>query len=338
MSSKHHDPSAVQRVITTPQRPSHLLRRSITEQSAPFRQSLVHQYLHRKDRERDDRLPSSAGPRLRGSLDLPPDEEEANTGMAWPGDNSPSTGEEANSTQRLLGKDELSQEQRDKAAAATASIQNSLAELNASSNATIACLDETYSSVLQRLGSLQNTIAAMKELAVMSQEINESFTSESRSLVNEIESQLSIYDQSEDQKKRIQELQVRIHAGRDKVHALSKRVDVVRERIEGWERADREWQEKTRKHLRVISVIFTVVFGLLFLFLVIRYGPSSGDMDKFAESPPVVPVRATSMEIVSGDNSKNATTMADDLSEETTQRRAHNDTIEQEAFRALDEL
>ncbi|KAI1823595.1 hypothetical protein F4861DRAFT_310962 [Xylaria intraflava] len=336
MSSKHHDSAAVQRVAATPQRPNHHLRRSITEQSAPFRQSLVHQYLHRKDRDRDERLPVSAGPPLRGSLDLPCD---ANTGMTfWPGDNAPNAGEGANPAQQLPNKDGLSQEQKDRVAAATASLQNLLAELNASSTAAVARLDEAYASVLRRLGSLRSTIVAMKELAAMSQEISERFTSESRSLVNEIESQLSIYDQSEDQRKRIQDLQIRIHAGRDKVQALSKRVDVMRERIEDWERADQEWQERTRKRLKVISTIFVIAFGLLFLFFGAKYAPSSVDVNGIAESPPGGPVQRSSMETIVGNNSKNAATMADDVREELTRRRAHNSPVKQEVLRAFDEL
>ena len=60
----------VQRAVTSSSRPHHQLRRSITEQSSPFIQSRVHHYLHRKDRDRNDRLPLSAGPSGRGSLEL----------------------------------------------------------------------------------------------------------------------------------------------------------------------------------------------------------------------------------------------------------------------------
>ncbi|KAI2628945.1 hypothetical protein GGS21DRAFT_230255 [Xylaria nigripes] len=336
MSAKHNESLAAQRVTTTPQRPSQNLRRSITEQSTPFRQSLVHQYLHRKDRERDDRVPLSAGPRLRGSLELPV---EADAAMVFrAGDDISNAAERITHAPRFLNSDELSQEQKDQAAVTTASIQSSLVELNALSNATIACLDETYSSVMQRLGSLQSTIVALKELAVMSQEVNESLTSESHSLVSEIESQLSAYDQSEDQKKRIEDLQIRIHAGRDKVQALSKRVDVVRERIEDWERADREWQETTRKRLKVISIISIVVFGLMALFFWAMYAPSAVDTIGGTESVPNVQGQGSSMESIIGNNSKSAATMADDVREELTRRRPHHSAVEQEALRAFDEL
>ncbi|KAI1739381.1 hypothetical protein F4680DRAFT_422597 [Xylaria scruposa] len=337
MSAKHHDPLVAQRAIASPNRPNHQLRRSITEQSPPFRQSRVHQYLHRRDRERDDRLRSSlelprAGPLTAGGI--------ADTGMVfWAGDDVPNADEAGTNPQRLPHNHEISREQKEKAAAAaTASLQKSLVELNAFSNATIARLDETYSSVLQRQGSLNSTIVAMKELAAMSQGINERFTSESRALVGEIESQLRIYDQSADQKKRIQDLQARIHAGRDKVQALSTRVDAVRERIEGWEKADKEWQERTRRRLKVTWIIISLgVFILMCLLLGTQYGPSSTDVKTPAELAKAISEGKSPMESLGRNNSRSAAAMADEVREELTRRRGP-DSAQQEALRAFDEL
>ncbi|TGJ85888.1 hypothetical protein E0Z10_g2859 [Xylaria hypoxylon] len=341
MSPKHHDPSVGQRAVTSSNRPRHQLRRSITEQSPPFKQSRVHQYLNRKDQERDDRSPLSAGPPVRDSSELPRAEAitSVDAGMAfWPGDDVPNAGEAGTNLQQLPSNDGIANEQKEKAAAATASLRISLVELNTFSNSTIARLDEIYSSVLQRLGSLRSTLMAMKELAAMSQEINKTFTSESRALVSEIESQLSVYDQSADQKKRIEDLQARIHAGRDKVQALSKRVDVVRERIEGWEKADKEWQERTRKRLKTVWIIISVVaFVLMFLFFGAQYAPSSVDINKSAEVAPGVPGGRPPVESLVGNSSKSAAAMADEVREELTLRRAHG-SVEPEVLRVFDEL
>ncbi|KAI0102883.1 hypothetical protein GGR51DRAFT_274110 [Nemania sp. FL0031] len=341
MSAKHHDPSLVQRALTSPHRPNPQLRRSITEQSPPFRQSRVHQYLHRKDRERDNQVPSSAGPLVRGSLELSPaglatPGSVADAGMVFQtGDNIPSAGEAGPNAQRLLNNDGITQEQKEKAAAAAASLKKSLVELNASSNATIAHLDETYSSVLQKLGALQSTIMAMKELAAMSQEINESFSSDSSALVSEIESQLSVYDQSTDQKKRIEDLQARIHAGRDKVQALSRRIDLVHERIESWEKADKEWQERTRRRLKVTWIVISVVaFILTFFLLGAQYAPSSTGANELAELASGIPGEPAIMDNLVKNNSKSAATMADEVREELARRRGH----EQEVLRVFDEL
>ncbi|KAI0430242.1 hypothetical protein F5Y09DRAFT_308251 [Xylaria sp. FL1042] len=339
MAAKYPD-HLTQRAVTSSNRPNHQLRRSITEQSPPFRPSRVHQYLHRKDRERDDRLPLSAGPSGRGSLEFSRAEAAtpAHTGMAFSrGDDVHNASEAGTNSQTLLSNNETAQERKERAVATTASLRRSLIELNSFSNATIARLDETYSSLLQRLGSLRSTIAAMKELAAMSQEINESFTTESHALVHEIESQLSVYDQSADQKKSIQDLQARIHAGRDKVQALSNRVDVVRERIEGWEKADKEWQERTRRRLKVIWIIISIVaFILAILFVGAQY-TLSVDVNQLAEIAPDAQEGRPPMESLAVNNSKSAATMADEVREELTLRRAHG-SVEQEALRVFDEL
>lgn len=344
MSAKH-DPLVAQRAIASPNRPNHQLRRSITEQSPPFRQSRVHLYLHRKDRDRDDRSSLSTGPYARGSLEFP------RAGSMTPGaladtniasrmaEDMPSVDEAGIVPQRLLNKDEMAREQQEKAAAATASLRKSLVELNTFSNATIARLDETYSSVLQRLGSLQSTVVAMKELAAMSQEINESFTNESRALVGEIEAQLGIYDQTADQKKRIQDLQARIHAGRDKVEALSKRVDVVRGRIESWEKADKDWQERTRRRLKATWIIISVVaFALMLLFVGSQYAPSSVDISRPADfAASGVQEGRPPIESLVENGSKSDTAVADEVRAALTRRRGEGAT-EQEALRVFDEL
>ncbi|KAJ8127511.1 hypothetical protein O1611_g6125 [Lasiodiplodia mahajangana] len=175
----------------------------------------------------------------------------------------------------------------------------------------------------------------MKELAAMSQEINESFTSDSSALVSEIESQLSVYDQSADQKKRIEDLQARIHAGRDKVQALSRRVDLVHERIEGWEKADKEWQERTRKRLKTIWIIISVVaFILTFFFLGAQYAPSTTGANELAELASGMQDEPAMMNNLVKNNSKSAAAMADEVREELARRRGH----EPEVLRVFDEL
>lgn len=174
----------------------------------------------------------------------------------------------------------------------------------------------------------------------MSQEINESFTNESRALVGEIEAQLGIYDQTADQKKRIQDLQARIHAGRDKVEALSKRVDVVRGRIEGWEKADKEWQERTRRRLKATWIIISIVaFALMLLFVGSQYAPSSVDISRPADLASGVQGHGGKppMESLVENGSKSGSASADEIRVALTRRRGEGVT-EQEALRVFDEL
>jgi hypothetical protein len=158
-------------------------------------------------------------------------------------------------------------------------LKKSLVDLSAFSNATTRRLDDTYYAVLEKLGMLQSTIVALKELAGMSQQTSKQFQRESEDIVREITSQIESFGGFTQQERRIQSLTARIHGGRDKVKALSERVDVVRGRIEAWERADREWQERTRRRLKAIWVVTSVlVFLLLILLIAAQYIPAGAEV------------------------------------------------------------
>ena len=145
----------------------------------------------------------------------------------------------------------------------------SLEDLDQFSYSTTRQLDRVYYSVLEKLGSLQSTLAELKDVAVASQDITSHFTTDADKLVTDVSSQLDAFGQFEDHQKRIEQLQDRVYVGRDRIKSLSERVDLVRERIESWERADREWQERTRRRLKAFWVLTS---GVLFLVLMIYIG------------------------------------------------------------------
>jgi hypothetical protein len=141
-------------------------------------------------------------------------------------------------------------------------------------------LDETYYSVLEKMSVLQTSIIGLKELALRSQRIPEDFQRDTASLASEIRTQISSFNQFEQQSARIDALQERIEKGRAKVETLSKRVDVVGDRVEGWEKADKEWQERTRKRLKVIWTIMSVVFFAMLLLLVSAQYADPGELSE----------------------------------------------------------
>lgn len=173
--------------------------------------------------------------------------------------------------------EELRQEKA-KAASRASGLKQALAELNDFSNATMRRLDDSYYSVLEKVGMLQNTILGMKELAGMATETDQQFKQESEDLVKDISGQLDALGGFEDQAERIETLTTRIHNGRDKVKALGDRVEAVREKIERWERADREWQERTRRRLKTIWVFTSVlILVVVVLLIVAQYVPVGGE-------------------------------------------------------------
>lgn len=137
-------------------------------------------------------------------------------------------------------------------------------------------LDETYYSVLEKMRVLQNTIAALKDLAKTSRETCESFERDSQGVESDILTQLNGLGQFSEQEDKISSLHGRITAGREKVQSLSHRVDVVRDRIESWERADREWQDRTRRRLRILWFVISMVAAAL---IALMMGPNHGGTD-----------------------------------------------------------
>lgn len=171
--------------------------------------------------------------------------------------------------------EELRQE-RIRSATRASGLKRSIVELNAFSNATTRRLDDSYYSVLEKVGMLQNTVLALKELAGMSAQTYEQFRRESEDLVDDITGQLDAFGEFEEQAGRIESLTSRIHGGRDKARMLGERVEAVREKIERWERADREWQERTRRRLKAIWVVTLVILLVVVVLLVAaQYVPAA---------------------------------------------------------------
>ncbi|KAI1107487.1 hypothetical protein F4804DRAFT_297165 [Jackrogersella minutella] len=355
--SKNQDFDTLKPASPSPlERPRHQVKRSITELSSPIKLSRYHHLPHlhqRKDRENDDHSsPFLASPMLqlpRGSFELPRSE------GATPSANSESglrismlnsTFEDAArsvvpaaSHPSSMSQEELLPVQKEKVVSKIAGLRKSLMELSTSSTTTTRRLDDTYYAVLEKLGTLQGTIIALKELASMSQGLEENFKTESQGLVKELEQQAETFDHFDDQQKRIEELQGRIHEGRDKVGALSKRVDVVRERIEGWERADMEWQERTRKRLTTIWIITSVlILSLLLLFLGAQYASSTGDVSTtLTISTPDRGHGQPNISDLVGNHSKSVADMVDEVRQALNTRRG-GEPSEDNAFRTFDEL
>ncbi|KAI0842022.1 hypothetical protein F5Y06DRAFT_292845 [Hypoxylon sp. FL0890] len=352
--SKNQDLDLLKPALTSPQRPRHQVKRSITEISSPIKLPRYHHLHHlhqRKDRDNDDHNPLSVTPMLqipRSSVELPRSEgttpyANPELGLRFGMVNSASEDalRSAGSTTpqpASMSQEEVLREQREKAASRIAGLRKSLIELSSASTMTTRRLDETYYAALEKLSMLQGTVVALKELAGMSQELSENFEAESQALVSELEQQADSFGQFDDQQKRIEELQGRIREGRSKVEALSKRVDIVRERIEGWERADMEWQERTRKRLKIMWIITSVViFSLILLFVGSQYTPSSEDISTPTITASNNEYGRPDISELAGNTSQSVAAMADEVRQVLSTRKDDQST-QDNVFRAFDEL
>ncbi|KAF5020929.1 hypothetical protein F66182_7034 [Fusarium sp. NRRL 66182] len=275
----------------------HQLKRSITELASPVKLN------RRKDKERDryndERAqisishPVSANPHYptRASVDIMPRSEGVTPYMSPDQSRRPSlmlSREEENRTtsagtntagpaEPKMDKDKLQEEQA-KTSLQVEGLKQSLVELGTFSTSTARRLDETYYAVLEKMSTLQSTVSALRELAEESQSIHRNFEKEASEIESDITSQIAAMGQFEEHQKNIESLQTRVQDGRARIHALSDRVDIVRERVELWERLDKESQDKTRLRLRAIMICISVVFfAVLILFSGAQYMSRHGD-------------------------------------------------------------
>lgn len=121
---------------------------------------------------------------------------------------------------------------------------------------------------------LQNTITSMKELATMTRTLNEEFRTEAEEIVTDVSTQIDGFENFSEQEKRISTLAERVKTGRAKIKVLSSRVDIVRDRVEGWERGEIEWQEKTRKRLRILWIVIAVIAAVVLALVAFQYTPA----------------------------------------------------------------
>ncbi|KAF4971113.1 hypothetical protein FZEAL_9920 [Fusarium zealandicum] len=282
----------------------HQLKRSITELASPSKLN------RRKDKERDrernrdrdryhdDRaphlnhisisVPVSANPyyQSRASVEIM-SRSEAVTPMISPDQSRrPSlmlSREEENRNANGAVAPEIKVNKEEKDQAKTSSqiegLKQSLVDLGTFSTSTAQRLDETYYAVLEKMSALQTTVAALKELAEESQSIHNSFEKDSREIENDITMQIASMGQFKEHQENIESLEERVQDGRARIHALSDRVDVVRERVELWERLDKQSQDKTRLRLRAIMICMSViVLTMLVLLFSAQYLSHNGDL------------------------------------------------------------
>ncbi|KAG7293145.1 hypothetical protein NEMBOFW57_003191 [Staphylotrichum longicolle] len=274
---------------SSPGRPRHQIKRSISEISSPIRLHRHQSHRATRDTERDSRTPApqSAFPLLQGRRSFEWSRSEGVTPNLTPSASRRTSILYASADEVMMPAIKALSEngpvngvvkEQQKAATRESGLQRSLAELETFASATTKQLDDTYYSVLEKLNALQNTVAALKDLAEQSSQLNSTFSSEADELVTDVSAQLDAFEQFDDQQKRIESLQNRIEAGRELIRSLSERVDAVSERIESWGRADREWQEKTRKRLKAVWIVTSVVvFLVLSLLIGSQYLPDGLD-------------------------------------------------------------
>ncbi|PHH71439.1 hypothetical protein CDD80_5281 [Ophiocordyceps camponoti-rufipedis] len=158
--------------------------------------------------------------------------------------------------------------EREKASARQDILKRSLVDLDGFSTSMAKQLDDTYYAVQEKTKTLQSTVASIKDLAETLRGTCSGFDADSRALESDTLSQVTAMGHFEAQEAKISGLQSRILQGRTRIQKVTDRVDTLRRRIESWERADEAWRAKTRKRLKIMWSVTSIV-TILFVALVV---------------------------------------------------------------------
>jgi hypothetical protein len=108
----------------------------------------------------------------------------------------------------------------------------------------------------------------------MTRKLDKDFRDEAEELVADIQTQLIPFQNFDAQQQRIEALASRVRTGREQIKTLGSRVDVVQERVNCWELAEKEWKDKTRKRLRIMWTVVFVFFFIILGMTIFQYTPA----------------------------------------------------------------
>jgi hypothetical protein len=131
------------------------------------------------------------------------------------------------------------------------------------------------------VSTLYSTIRTFQDLVDSNSTLQGDFERDNANLEQDFRKQLGEFKEFRPQIDRIDVLEKRMSAGRNKMEALGKRLDSVRQEIEGWERRENEWQARVSRRLRIFwAIIFTATVFVVIAYVVQEWpgniaGPSS---------------------------------------------------------------
>ena len=155
------------------------------------------------------------------------------------------------------------------------SLRSSLSSIATLSTEITRRLDYTYYNLLEKLASLQSTVTSFQELSDLTSQLQTDFENETSHLDSDSRKQIEELKGTDSQLKRIEAIETRMKAGRDKVDKLEKRLHVVRDKIDGWERREGEWQARVSRRLRILWAVMGTLFIMFLAASVAQRWPST---------------------------------------------------------------
>lgn len=218
-------------------------------------------------------------------------------------------------------------------------LRQTLCTLSALSTTTTRRLDYTYYSLLSHLSALTATISDLRSLSFTTLTLQQTFSTESTEISQEISHQISVFEDFDAQSKRIKALQERMQVGRKSVQALGERLERVKSKVERFERVEEEWKDRMSRRLRMLWGAIGSVVGLFVLLIVIRHWPRARDNGL----PPIAKFNNMTVKSLVGGNATLPVVKSGPLERKEAGRgrgdgTGSTDVAEHPALRLLDEL
>ncbi|PGH08025.1 hypothetical protein GX51_01466 [Blastomyces parvus] len=139
-------------------------------------------------------------------------------------------------------------------------------------------LDTTYYALLEKVSRLHSAIYSFHTLSTAASSLHADFTRETDNLSHDTTAQVDEFHTAfTAQIQRIEALEGRMRAGAEKAAALNRRMEIVREKIEAWDRREGEWQRRVTTRLRIFwAVVGTAVVVLVVAWAVQQLRPVDG--------------------------------------------------------------
>lgn len=129
-------------------------------------------------------------------------------------------------------------------------------------------LDETYTTLLDRLAELKSTITRYHELSRLANSLLEEFDSNDEKFKADMKAQVSVLEQFRAEIGAIQYLQKKLETQREMVEVYKERLERVGERIERQRQMEVLWRQRASSMMGFSSHYYP--WGLRFFFFLFR--------------------------------------------------------------------
>ncbi|RJE26534.1 hypothetical protein PHISCL_01147 [Aspergillus sclerotialis] len=145
-------------------------------------------------------------------------------------------------------------------------------------------LDYTYYNLLEKLTALTSTITSFRELSTSTSAVFSDFEREATGLDKEIRKQIGELKGFQPQIQKVESLEERMRAGKQKAEELGDRLQRMRSEIEGWEKREAEWQARVGRRLRIFWAVIACSILVLLIAVAAQKLPMFKGLDRDALS------------------------------------------------------